>query len=257
MSVVIWTLARTGGTSLTAAIRELLGRPATLHEPLNPTGDWGATTTRTPDTGLASVTTEISRHLRARPIVKHCVEMVPFRITEGLAEACAVAGYRHIVLIRLDETARMMSWLLMAATGAATPDELDALSRDEVETRLARLTKAHFVLAARQSRTSIARLNRLKALLESSGTGHLVLAYEDIFRPSRKGMENPAFRDAMRFLHIEGPTAPERATAVERWLVDTRQESNRYYPFMTRHFPEPPTFPAKLDFRIGEYAGVL
>jgi hypothetical protein len=208
------------------------------------------------DADLVSIEAEISQHLKDRPIVKHCVEVVPFRITEGLAQACVMAGYHHIVLIRLDQTARMMSWLFMAA-GAASRDELDALSRHDVETRLSKLTKAHFVLGARHSRASVNRLKRLKGLLGSCGTGHLVLAYEDIFLRSRKGIENSAFRDGMRFLGFEGfvAVAPEKAAAVDRWLIDARQRSHRYYPLMTGHFSEPPIFAAELDFRIGEYAG--
>ena len=81
------------------------------------------------------------------------------------------------------------------------------------------------------------------------------MAYEDIFLQAQKGAGNRAFSEVMRFLGLDASVAmrPENAAVVKRWLIDKNQQSQRYYPFMTRHFLEPPTFESRPPFAVGEY----
>lgn len=103
---------------------------------------------------------------------------------------------------------------------------------------------------------SVERLSRMKALLEERRVAHLVVAYEDIFLPAWKGLDNPAFQDALRFLAIDPEIATSEANAavLRRWLFEENQRSARYYPKITRRFIEPPTFASAPDFEVGEYS---
>lgn len=115
---IIWTLRRTGGTSFTNLMMDLSGRPRLEHEPFN----WNRS--------LGQVALDFDRGhneaaLRARlqgilgpgPSIKHAYEMVSHGFNNALMQEATDAGYRHIMLTREDEAARMLSLALAEQTG--------------------------------------------------------------------------------------------------------------------------------------------
>jgi hypothetical protein len=116
---VIFTLRRTGGTSLTTFLSAISSFPTLQHEPFNPDRALGAITTRfrkTKDT--AELRKEIQAALATRPNIKHCIEIIPSEITRILIETCQSLEYRFIVLTRREEARRLTSLFLAKATGA-------------------------------------------------------------------------------------------------------------------------------------------
>jgi hypothetical protein len=248
--IVVWTLGRTGGTAITVILRRLSGRRQTYHEPLNADQIWGDLTREKAQGEVNTIVAALVARLTEKPIIKHCVETVPVRVTEGLVKATVLAGYCHVVLIRRNEQARIMSWLLMSATGAASRADLEALSGSEIAARLDRLTKGHFVKAAAVSSIGCQRLNRVKRLLEENRARHRVVAYEDIFLTKPEGRANPAFRGLLRFLDIDPD--PELSIAdnafLEHWLVNENQNSGRLYPEIERRLGSLPRIVSSLAF---------
>ena len=250
--IIVWTLGRTGGTATTVILRRLLGRRQTYHEPLNADQIWGDLTRAHAQAEVKTIVAALAARLIEKPIIKHCVETVPIRMTEGLVKATVLAAYCHVVLIRRDEQARITSWLLMSATGAASRADLAALSSEEVAAGLDRLTKGHLVKAAAVSAIGCERLNRVKSLLEEQGAPHRVLAYEDIFLRKPEGRANPAFRGLLRFLEIDPDLAPFDADKafLDQWLVNENQNSARLYPEIERRLGRLPRIGSRLAFDV-------
>jgi hypothetical protein len=248
--IVVWTVGRTGGTATTVILRRLLGRRQTHHEPLNTDQIWGDLTREHSQAEVNTIVAALAERLTEKPIIKHCVETVPVRVTEGLVKATVLAGYCHVILIRRNEQARIMSWLLMSATGAASRADLDALSSSEVTACLDRLTKGHLVKAAAVSAIGCDRLNRVKSLLEQQGARHRVVAYEDVFLRKPEGRANPAFRGLLRFLEIDPELEPSAADKafLDQWLIKENQNSARLYPEIERRLGPLPRIGSTLAF---------
>jgi hypothetical protein len=116
---IIYTLRRTGGTSLAAFLSRVSSFPTVQHEPFNPERAWGAITQdwlKVQDKTRARA--QIDAVLQRRPNVKHCVEVVPIGITRILIDLCQSLGYAQFVLHRRSEADRLMSLYMAMSTGA-------------------------------------------------------------------------------------------------------------------------------------------
>lgn len=121
---LILTLRRTGGTSLTAFLSRASSFPTLEHEPFNPDRSLGHITRAFVGGGTREDLREnIAQALTDRPNIKHCIDVVGFKITQDLIDACVARDYAIFVLIRRDEARRLGSLVLAQATGAWGPIE--------------------------------------------------------------------------------------------------------------------------------------
>lgn len=116
---VIWTLRRTGGTTLTTLLEGLTQHPSVSHEPFNRQRDFGSVTSDWLERGdPAHLRAGIAEALAERPVIKHCYEIMPPEVNAALMEVSTEKGYRHIILDRRLETDRILSLALAEITGA-------------------------------------------------------------------------------------------------------------------------------------------
>ena len=107
---IIWTVPRTGGTNLSAALKSLSERPAAEDEPFqfgdNPRQFSGVYERwrRRP-----SAIGELSSICEVGWCIKHIPESFDDAFNIALAQETERAGYRHIHLTRRDEFARLIS----------------------------------------------------------------------------------------------------------------------------------------------------
>ena len=130
---IIWTLRRTGGTTLTDLLAELGDRPQVLHEPFNWNRTLGAVAQDyLKDHDEALLRARLVDILAAGPVIKHAYEMGQHGFNAILMQCAADAGYRHILLSREDEVARLLSLQLAEQTGhwgaAETRDRYTAVA---------------------------------------------------------------------------------------------------------------------------------
>lgn len=115
---IIWTLQRTGGTNLTAQLIQRSRLKPRQHEPFNRQRELGGITQhwhKTADeTALAASMEEVCSV--PRPI-KHCLEQVPWAVSEALLHASVAAGYRHLFLYRREPIGRLLSVEYARRTG--------------------------------------------------------------------------------------------------------------------------------------------
>lgn len=124
--IIIWTFRRTGGTSLRGILFWLTRRPSFEDEAFNdrPPRELGALTARFREDGDEDALRLGIREAFAerRPNLKHCIENVPFRLNSVLIEETAKLGYRHVLLLRLNEIDRQISLEMARQTGAWGPE---------------------------------------------------------------------------------------------------------------------------------------
>lgn len=121
---IIYTLRRTGGTSLSAFMERISNFPSVEHEPFNKDRRWSAITAAV-KAGMDAQTLRgrLREILTDRPNIKHAVEVVPMAITRALLDVSIDLGYAQMVLHRRAEKDRLMSLYLAEATGAWGPQD--------------------------------------------------------------------------------------------------------------------------------------
>jgi len=109
--LIIWTLRRTGGTSLARQLFASLPFPVLEHEPFNPDRAQGGLARRWSqgDAERATVRSRLEQLLEPGPSIKHCLELFPASFNLALAELCAKRGYVHLFLSRRDALHRLLS----------------------------------------------------------------------------------------------------------------------------------------------------
>lgn len=176
--IIIWTLQRTGGTNLARHLFGRTGRPATQHEPFNAgrvyghvTEQWNKERDRP---ALDAAMTEIAG---SGVVIKHCVETVPWEVSEALAVAACRAGYSHLFLYRDNSLDRLLSLHYARQSGIWGP-EYEAGAALDQKIFAQPLPVEDLV---KHERRATAMLSKAWRHLVAQGASPMALAYEDIY----------------------------------------------------------------------------
>lgn len=116
---VIWTMRRTGGTTLASLLSVLSEHPGVQHEPFNAERVFGHISQAFLANGdLEQLRSDLMDCLAPRPVIKHCYELTSEAFNRVFLEVTSQLGYRHIVLDRRSEVDRIVSLELAYLTGA-------------------------------------------------------------------------------------------------------------------------------------------
>lgn len=116
---MIWTMRRTGGTTLASLLGTLSEYRGVQHEPFNNERIYGHISAAFVQTADATqLRLDLWELLAKRPLIKHCYELVSHAFNEVLLEVTAELSYRHIILDRRNEIDRIVSLELAYQTGA-------------------------------------------------------------------------------------------------------------------------------------------
>ncbi len=118
----IWTVQRTGGTSLAELLMEMSEHKAAEHEPFN----WRVNKPRqfaavarnwAESKDPATLQSALTAILDERYLIKHCYELHGTPLNVKILQAAAKTDYRHILLLRRDELSRLVSKYIAEANG--------------------------------------------------------------------------------------------------------------------------------------------
>lgn len=241
---IIWTLQRTGGTNLTQRLTERSGLPGTEHEPFNPGRIFGHVTEqwirdKNPDR-LRRAMEEISQR---GVIIKHCVETVPWEITEALARASASAGYRHLFLYRKNALDRLLSLHFAKKTGVWGPNmqkfasltgawEADSHATPEAVGKAAFAEAVPVQKMVKHEKSCVQILTRTWDALNALGATPWAIAYEDIYRTADPEQPVHILLPVLRYLGMSGSDAEDRA-----WVGDVVGKGDQGTRNKYRDFP--------------------
>jgi hypothetical protein len=122
--IFIWTMRRTGGTSLTTILTEMSEYPQIQHEPFNVDRQLGQYV-KDYRSGVDHniLKKRLSEELEKTPTIKHCYEMFSKEFNMIILDVVCNKHYQHVFLKREDEISRIFSLYLAQQTSVWGPEQ--------------------------------------------------------------------------------------------------------------------------------------
>lgn len=178
---IIWTFRRTGGTSLRSIFFWLSSHAAWQDEAFNRDRELGGITRAFEESGdRAALEAAVRGVVAQRKNLKHCIEVVPYEVTSTLLRQSAAAGYRHLILLRLNEVERQLSLALAKATKAWGPQEAAGVYA-EIRAGRRKLEPLNIGQIRRELDRDAAALGRLVRLMLQHRVPHAMTFFERLY----------------------------------------------------------------------------
>lgn len=219
----IWTMRRTGGTTLTDLLMKLSEYPKIQHEPFNQDRIFGWVSTAWYEhRDVERTRRDLNEVLKDNPLIKHCFEIHGPKFNKLLLEVLRERGCRQMLLLRDDEVSRIMSLQLAQATGVwgkMGSEKGYARFCDDGAPEL------FFDLedAREQLDSSIANWAWLKQQMEGLGIEPYRLRFEDLYDDVQAGMET--VRKVLQHLDFPPEIYTENIEQIENILRFKGQNS--------------------------------
>lgn len=219
---IIWTLQRTGGTNLTARLVELAGLKSAPHEPFNPGRIYAHIPQAWQETQDADALRQAVEAVAAKgEVIKHCVETVPWAVTEALIEATAKSGYRHLFLYRRNAVDRLLSLHFAKETGIWGPDmkarkAVTGAPEIKEESALPPQAISHLPVEKliAHERRCVELLEKTWHRLKALGAEPTALAYEEVYRAPSLQAAQAVLERVLAALGIAAPDLPAWTQAI-------------------------------------------
>jgi len=220
---VIWTMRRTGGTTLADLLMTLSEHPRCTHEPFNWDRAFGwVSKAWNEDADPVALRTNMKRVLHKRPNIKHCHEIHPQELNACLLEETLTRDYRHIILDRRAEADRILSLELAKQTGAwgkmGAAEKYRAFLAGE-----AHLDPIDLVAATRHMAHCATKRRRLAALLDQAGVTPEVVYFEEVYSDFEAGRAR--VERLLAFLGIDPAGHDDYTVRLETALLHRGQNS--------------------------------
>ncbi|WP_425102313.1 hypothetical protein [Tropicibacter sp. S64] len=219
---IIWTMQRTGGTTLATLLAELSEHPGVQHEPFNQDRKFGHVVTHWQD--QEKLRSELEEALAARPVIKHCHELMPHVLNATLMEVSIALGYRHIVLERGAEVDRILSLELAKITGAWGSDQAKRIYR-RIEAGDIEVEPIDIPRALAHMRLCAERRAVLEGLFDAHGQSPYRVRFEDVYTDPAAG--RGLVEDLLGFLGIDYAARGDFDALVTEALLKKGQNSVR------------------------------
>ncbi|MEL6335551.1 MAG: hypothetical protein AAFQ88_02775 [Pseudomonadota bacterium] len=223
---IIWSMQRTGSTSLAHLLMALSEHQAAQHEPFNSGRQFGEITDRwRADGDRARLRRDIAAALETRPVIKHCYEIVPTLLNEFLLLESKARGYAHIVLDRHDEVLRSISRELAVKTSVWLKEKLQERP-DLLEEDGEALSPIHLDDTLGWANHCHKRKMWLAGRLRRARLSYYRVIYETLY--SEETDQKAELLKILRFLNIQDFTAEAFDDLVEEHVTSPAQASKRY-----------------------------
>lgn len=184
---MIWTMRRTGGTTLASLLSTLSRYIGVQHEPFNGERMYGHISGAFAQTGdVAQLGADLKACLARKPLIKHCYEMMPPAFNEVLLEVSTALGYRHIILDRRNETDRIVSLELAHLTGAWGSEDAKKIY-PAIEAGEVVLEPLDIQRAKREMHLCNTRRQELVQTMAEAQPAPFVVYFEDVYSDPQAG----------------------------------------------------------------------
>ncbi|MBA84753.1 hypothetical protein ACSSNL_18215 [Thalassobius sp. S69A] len=222
---IIWTMRRTGGTSLATLLMKLSEHPGTQHEPFNADRALGHVLTAwQQDRDVPAMRGAIRQALARTPTIKHCYELMPLKLNRALLQVSNNLGYRHIILERQDEAARILSLELAKMTGAWGKEAATDIYA-QIAAGNRQMEPIDTSSALSHLRTCRQKRADLLALFAEYQQEPFSVCFEDMYTDYDRGRAK--LQELLDFLSLDVSGLPDFEDQVRTALVQSGQNSAR------------------------------
>ncbi len=121
---IIWTMRRTGGTSLTTLLTDISEYNGIQHEPFNQDRVLGGFIKKfRAGVPIDEIEEGIRKVFLDKPLIKHCYELFGKEFNKLIVDTACEQEYKHIFLRREDEVSRIVSLFLAQQTSVWGPEQ--------------------------------------------------------------------------------------------------------------------------------------
>ncbi len=220
---IVWTMQRTGGTTLAALLEDLSEFPSFQHEPFNVDRVLGWIVKHWQENGSPTATRENILHaLETKPVIKHCYELIPDEFNLALMASATKLGYRHIILDRRDEPKRILSLELAKLTGAWGGNGVREIY-DSIQSGKVKLDAIDQRSAMHQMARSYNSRRTLSEQMTQSNVSPFVVYFEDVYSDPEAGRKR--ISELLNFVGIKPENFDNYAKQVDDALLTRGQNS--------------------------------
>jgi LPS sulfotransferase NodH len=174
---IIWTMQRTGGTNFTKNLIQMTGL-SVHHEPFNRPREYGGLSAHWEEhRDTDELDLRIGEILDTPQIIKHCVEMVPWRISAVLAQEAAKRDYNHLFLVRGSSLQRLLSMEYARRTRVWGPSH----QRPDEATDSAFDAPLDVEVLFKHEANGVNRLNKFWQMLKKNKKTPVSISFETIY----------------------------------------------------------------------------
>ncbi len=222
---IIWTMRRTGGTTLATLLATLSEHAGIQHEPFNDDRMFGHISRDYMQTGdAAALRRALRSNLARRPLIKHCYELTSPNFNRVFLKITTELGYRHIILDRQNETDRIVSLELAQLTGAWGGADARQIY-PAIEAGEVNLAPLDLERSLRQMRLCRARRQGLFSMARAAGVSPFVVFFEDVYNDPDAG--RVLVERLLAFLDINPSDNAKYDALVTTALIKSGQNSAR------------------------------
>ena len=223
---LIWTMQRTGGTSLTELLIDISEHRKADHEPFNwrkSPRQFAAVSQHFAETrDEAALAASLDDILGQKYLIKHCYELHP-ELSLHLMQAAARAGYRHIHLLRHDEMSRLFSKFVAEANGTWFKDYSSRVYGDILAGRR-KLNPLPVKKMVEQFEFCRRLTNDVRRYMREYGAASLAINYEDLYVGERDARLHNLHR-VLDFLGFGADAMEQHRALIDEKLFNSGQDT--------------------------------
>jgi len=175
---VIWTLQRSGGTNLANYLDSVSANEKLQDEAFNRVREYGYLTKNWKDTKDSEALMKGMQEVCAlNRNVKHCVERVPWAVSNALLESSVGAGFNHLFLYRQDPVKRLLSMEYAERTRSWGPKRVLPEGQD-ADAFVEPLNTAQLI--EHEEKANI-KLNKVWSKLGKLDANRVAISYEELY----------------------------------------------------------------------------
>jgi LPS sulfotransferase NodH len=230
----VWTMRRTGGTSLTSLLSTISEYPGMEHEPFNADRKLGGFIRKfRSGVDRKILAGELDELFSQHYLIKHCYELFGEEFNYLIASAVIPHDYKHLFLRREDEVSRIVSLYLARQTSVWGPEQ----KKDKYEAIISGREKLEpFDIASMKEHLLWCKniTSKIKNYLSSQGMVFKEISYEEFYTGDRETRFEKLV-ELFQFLEFDDDVMERYSNLIEEKIFNSSQNSQSILEFVPNY----------------------
>jgi len=220
----IWTMRRTGGTSLMSLLTQISEYHGIQHEPFNADRQLGKFIKDfRKGEDKADIKDGLEEVFKKQPLIKHCYEIFGIEFNNLLVEAINPYGYQHIFLMRKDDISRIMSLYLAMQTSVWGADQKKAQYQKILSGEIS-LKPFDIDAMLKHYEWSSFITSKIQELLKEKGIEYKIVYFDDIYTGEREERIEKLY-NLFDYLEFDDSVKVKYKDLIEEKIFNNSQDS--------------------------------